>query len=184
MNGAANVVGQAGKSARRARIPLAAFFLSLLIFINGCATTQSPTLSRSKQFPDDAFITQRGTLTAPFIGQFTFNGYLAMSATGGKRLIVTENFGGVVADVLIKTDGAIYIMRSSPAFKPKWIRDYLAADVQCIFGNASPKNCPGQMLDPKHFLIKRRWYKLDLKIVEIKSGPQSPEMFDETKAVK
>jgi hypothetical protein len=31
--------------------------------------------------------------------QFTLNGYLANSATNGQRLIITENFGGVLADV-------------------------------------------------------------------------------------
>jgi hypothetical protein len=153
----------------------------LLLFLAGCATTPRTTIPRA-QFPAEALITQRGVLTV--LGrQFTLNGYLAQSATG-KRLIVTENFGGVLADVLVKPDGAAYVMRSSPAFKPKWIHDYLAADVQCIFGNEPRQNCPGQMLDPKHFVIKRRWYQLDLRIVEVKPGQQSPEMFDETKAEK
>lgn len=157
-------------------------YLLLLALSVGCATTPRTTLSHTAQFPADAFITQRGTLTAPFIGQFTFNGYLAMSAQGGKRLIVMENFGGVLADVLVKPDGTIYVMRSSAAFKPEWIRDYLAADLQCIFDDGPRENCPGQMLSPNHFEIKRRRYKLDLRIVEIKPGPQSSEMFDPSKA--
>lgn len=159
---------------------LLAFLLTLLA---GCATTPRTTVSRTTQFPADALITQRGVLTV--LGrQFTLNGYLAQSTAGGKRLIVTENFGGVLADVLVKPDGSAHVMRSSAAFKPKWIHDYLAADVQCIFGNEPRENCPGEMIDPKHFVIRRRWYKLDLKIVEVKPGLQSSEMFDESKAAK
>ena len=74
--------------------------------------------ARRKSFPADALITQRGVLTV--LGrQFTLNGYLASSATGGKRLIVTENFGSVLADVLVKPDGSVQVMRSSRAFKPE-----------------------------------------------------------------
>jgi len=40
------------------------------------------------------------------------------------------------------------------------------------------------MLSPTHFLIERRRYKLDLQIVEIKPGPQSPDLFDAAKAEK
>ena len=54
--------------------------------------------------------------------QFTLNGYLALSKTGGKRLIVTENFGGVLADVLVKPDGEVFVMRSSQLFRPEWIQ--------------------------------------------------------------
>jgi hypothetical protein len=73
-------------------------------------------------------------------------------------------------------------MRSSRAFKPKWIERYIAADVRCLFGNPSETDCPGQMLSPTHFLIERRWYKLDLHIVETKPGPQPAAVFDATKA--
>ena len=97
---------------------------------------------------------------------------------------MTENFGSVLADVLVKPDGKVYVMRSSRAFKHKWIERYIAADVQCLFGNSQQADCPGQMLGPNHFLIKRRWYKLDLHIVETKPGLQPPEMFDITKAEK
>jgi hypothetical protein len=156
----------------------------LLVLLTGCATTpQSQIQRRTDSFPADALITQRGVLTV--LGrQFTLNGYLSISATGGKRLIVTENFGGVLADVLVKPDGTAYVMRSSRSFKPKWIHRYIAADVECIFGTSSKPDCPGQMLSPTHFLIKRRWYKLDLQIVETKPGPQSPDLFDESKAEK
>lgn len=158
--------------------------LSILVclLLTGCATTPPSQIQRpTNPFPADALITQRGVLTV--LGrQFTLNGYLALSATGGKRLVVTENFGGVLADVLIKPDGAVYVMRASRAFKPKWIRRYVAADVECIFGSSPRPDCPGQMLSPTHFLIQRRWYKLDLQIVEIKPGPQSADSFDASKA--
>lgn len=158
------------------------FFALLLALLAGCATPPHSTLPREPQsFPTDALITQRGVLTV--LGrQFTLNGYLATNATGAKRLIVTENFGSVLADVLVKPDGSVRVMRSSRAFKPAWIRDYIATDLQCIFGDAPRANCPGQMLSPTHFQIQRRWYKLDLQIVETKPGPQPAETFDEAKA--
>lgn len=156
----------------------------LLVLLTGCATTPRSQIQHpTSLFPGDALITQRGVLTV--LGrQFTLNGYLSISATDGKRLIVTENFGGVLADVLIRPDGAVYVMRSSRSFKPKWIRRYIAADVECIFSNIPRPDCPGQMLSPTHFLIERRWYKLDLQIVETKPGPQSADLFDESKAEK
>lgn len=155
-----------------------------LVVLTGCATTPRGQIQRQHDFvPADALVTQRGVLTV--LGrQFTLNGYLSISATGGKRLIVTENFGGVLADVLIKPNGSVHVMRSSRAFKPKWIRRYIAADVECLFGDGSRTDCSGQILSPTHFLIERRWYKLDLQIVETKPGPQPVAMFDESKAEK
>ena len=114
--------------------------------------------------------------------QFTLNGYLASSSTNGQRLVVTENFGSILADVLVKPDGKAYVMRSSRAFNYKWIERFIAADMRCLFGNSQQTDCPGQMLGSNHFLIERRWYKLDLHIVETKPGLQSAEMFDATKA--
>lgn len=150
--------------------------------LTGCATAPRPQIRRpADTFPADALITQRGVLTV--LGrQFTLNGYLANSATNGQRLIITENFGGVLADVLVTPDGKAHVMRSSRAFKPKWIERYIAADIRCLFGNSTETDCPGQMLSPTHFLIERRWYKLDLQIVETKPGSQPTEMFDAAKA--
>ncbi len=163
------------------RLSLIALVAALL---TGCATAPRPQIHRpTKAFPADALITQRGVLTV--LGrQLTLNGYLASSATNGQRLIITENFGSILADVLVTPDGKAHMMRSSRAFKPKWIERYSAADVRCLFGNATETDCPGQMLSPTHFLIKRRWYKLDLHIVETKPGPQPAEMFDAAKAEK
>ena len=160
-----------------------AFVFLLIVILSGCATSPRNQIQRpANSVPQDAMITQRGVLTV--LGrQFTLNGYLSISAGNGKRLIVTENFGGVLADVMIKTDGTVHVMRSSRAFKPKWIRRYVAADLECLFGN--PKDdCPGQTLNLNHFVIKRRWYRLDLQIVETKPGPQPASMFDESKAEK
>ncbi len=116
--------------------------------------------------------------------QFTLNGYLALSAAGGKRLVVTENFGNVLADVLITPDGTAHVMRSSRAFKPEWIRRYLAADVQCLTGGSSAEGCPGEHLGEAHFLVQRRWYTLDLKTVKVAAGPQSATMFNPSRAEK
>jgi hypothetical protein len=156
----------------------------MLLLLAGCATAPRIQIQRPPDlFPTEALITQRGVLTV--LGrQFTVNGYLAMSPSGAKRLIVTENFGSVLADVVVKPDGNIQVMRSSRLLKPEWIRRYVAADLECIFGTAPKSDCPGQMLSPTHFLIERRRYKLDLQIVEIKPGPQSPHLFDGAKAEK
>jgi hypothetical protein len=154
------------------------FFL-LLLLLAGCATAPpAGNLPRVvNSFPANALVIQRAVLTVHG-RQFTLNGYLALSKIGGERLIVTENFGGVLADVLVKPDGKIFVMRSSRLFRPDWIKKYLAADLECIFGNSTKTNCPVQMLSPTHFVIERREYTLDLQIVETKPGPQPPEMFD------
>jgi hypothetical protein len=86
--------------------------------------------------------------------------------------------------VLVKPDGKIFVMRSSKIFTPKRIRRFVAADLETIFGGAPAAKWPVQILDANHFLLKRRWYSLDLRIVETKPGAQSAEMFDETKALK
>ena len=158
-----------------------AFPLLWLLLAAGCATPPAPgnLPHATNSFPADALVTQRGVLT--FWGrQFTMNGYLAISASGGHRLIVTENFGNVLADVLVKRDGTVVVMRSSRAFKPEWIKRFVAADLQCIFGDAPRADCPGRQLSPTHFVIERRQYKLDLQTVEVKPGPQPAALFDET----
>ncbi len=154
--------------------------LLMVLMAAGCATAPVSTLPQSgHSFPGDALITQRGVLTVRG-RQFTLNGYLARNSAGAMRLIVTQNFGGVLADVLIKPDGTIHVMRSSSALKPEWISRYIVADVQCIFGDAPTEGCPGRKLSETHFVIERRPYTLDLQIVETKAGLQPPEMFDET----
>ena len=159
------------------------FFLALVL-LTGCASTPRAQIQRApNSFPADALIIQRGVLTV--LGrQFTLNGYLASSSTNGQRLVVTENFGSILADVLVKPDGKVYVMRSSRAFKHKWIERFIAADMRCLFGDSQQTDCPGQMLGSNHFFIERRRYKLDLHIVETKPGVQPPEMFDTTKAEK
>lgn len=155
-----------------------------ILFLSGCATAPRHQIQRPPEaVPADALITQRAVLTV--LGrQFTLNGYLATSATNGQRLVITENFGNVLADVLVTPDGKAYVMKSSRAFKPKWIERYVAADVRCLFGNPTDTDCPGKILGPNHFLVTRRWYTLDLQIVDIKPGPQPATMFDAAKAAK
>jgi hypothetical protein len=157
------------------------FFL-LLLLAAGCVTTPpSGNLPRlANLLPADALMIQRAVLTVHG-RQFTLNGYLALSSTGGKRLILTENFGSVLADALVKPDGKIYVMRSSQLFRPGWIQRYVVADMECIFGAATQADCPGRMLNPTHFVIEHHGYNLDLQIVETKPGPQPLELFDETR---
>jgi hypothetical protein len=159
-------------------------FIVLTALLAGCATAPPPNLPHpTREFPADALITTRGVLTARG-RQFPLNGYVSRSATGGQRLIVTENFGNVMADVLVKLDGTVRVMRAGSVLRPTWVERYMAGDLICIFGGGTEIDCPGQMLSPTHFIIERRWYKLDLQIVDIKPGPQSPGLFEEKPAGK
>lgn len=175
-------------SRRRLHLPQRHFFGALLaaalVVITGCASVPKTSFRpASSPFPPDALVTQRGVLTV--LGrQFTLNGYLSLNAAGAKRLVLTENFGNVLADVLVTPDGAAHVMRSSRAFKPEWIRRYLAADVQCLTGGSTAEGCPGQCLSETHFLVQRRWYKLDLQTVKVVAGPQAATLFDPSRAEK
>jgi hypothetical protein len=133
-------------------------------------------------FPTDALITHRGVLTVFGGRQFTLNGYLSTSATLGQRLVITENFGNVLADVLVTPEGRAHVMKSSHAFKPEWIERHIAADVRCLSGTNPPGDCPGAMIAPDRYVIQRRWYRLDLRTVEIKPGAQPATLFDTTNA--
>jgi hypothetical protein len=163
------------------------FFVLLLAWIAaGCVAPPPPPISAPRlmaSIPTDALVTQRAVLTARG-RQFALNGYLAQSATGGRRLIITEMFGQVMADVLVKPDGTVHVMRSSRIFRPAWIERYVAADMQCVFGGAPDTGCPVRRLSATHFVVERSWYKLDLQIVDTKPGPQPPELFDEKQEAK
>lgn len=175
-------------SPRRLRVAQKLFICALLaatlIVITGCASVPKTSFRpATSPFPTDALVTQRGVLTV--LGrQFTLNGYLALNATGGKRLVLTENFGNVLADVLITPDGTAHVMRSSRALKPEWIRRYLAADVQCLTGEPVAEGCPGEHLSETHFLVQRRWYQLDLQTVKVAAGTQAATLFDPSRAEK
>lgn len=153
------------------------------VILSGCATSPNHFSRPANLFPENGFITQRAVFSA-FGKQYPLNGYLAVSETGGKRLVVTESFGHVLADVLVKPDGIIFVMQSSRVFSPKYIRRGLAPDLECIFGDTTNANCPVQMLSPNHFLLHRHFYSLDLRIVDVKTGTQPADLFDETKAEK
>ena len=128
-------------------------------------------------------MTQRGVLTVKG-RQFSLNGYVARSATHGLRLIVTENLGSVLADVLVKTNGSVFVLKSRPPFQPAWVQNYIATDLKCVFTAAPETNCPVQFVSPTHFIIERRWYKLDLRTVDVKPGVQPAQMFDEMQGDK
>jgi hypothetical protein len=148
----------------------------------GCATPPLPASGPrpASSSPQEELVTQRAVLTVRG-RQFALNGYLAESAMGARRLIVTEMFGHVLADILVKRDGTAQVMRSSKLLRPGWIERYVAADMQCVFGGDQDAACPVQKLTATHFVIERRWYKLDLQIVDTKFGPQPAELFDETR---
>ncbi len=155
----------------------------LLSWAAGCATPHSVPPPRASinppVFPPEALVMQRGILTARG-RQFSLNGYVASSQSRGLRLILTEDFGGVMADVLVNPAGQALVLQAKPPFRPAWVERYIAADLRCIFGQPAETNCPVQMLSPTHFLIERRWYKLDLRTVEVKPGVQPAEMFQPT----
>ena len=92
----------------------------ILLLAAGCASTPPPKQFSSPAgiFPADGLLIQRALFTARG-RQFALNGYLALSAAGGKRLVVTETFGNVMADVLVKPDGKIIVMQSSRMFPEK-----------------------------------------------------------------
>jgi hypothetical protein len=152
--------------------------------MTGCTTTKTTTTTGARpQFPPDAFMTHRAIFTARG-KQYALTGYLVLSESGGKRLIISQQLGQTMADLLVKPDGTVHVMQSSPAFKPEWVRKYVAADLECIFGKHPQKKCPLQVLDPNHFVIKHFFYKLDLRIVETKTGRQPESLFDPAKAPK
>jgi hypothetical protein len=151
----------------------------------GCTTTKTKTNAGAVEgdFPANAFMTHRAIFTARG-KQYALTGYLALSESRGKRLIISQPMGQTMADVLVTPDGTVHVMQSTPAFKPEWVRKYVAADLECIFGKHPQKKCPVQVLDAKHFIIKHFFYKLDLRIVETKVGPQPEKLFDPNRATK
>ena len=155
--------------------------IGLFLLAAGCATAPTPgnpvKPPAASNIPPDALVTQRGLLTIHG-RQFSLTGYVACSESEGLRLILTENFGGVLADVLIKPDGNVFVMRWKPPFRPAWIQKYVAADAQCVFGKNAQPPCPVRLSGPNHFIIERRAYRLDLQTVEIKPGAQKASLFD------
>lgn len=162
------------------------FILWLALLAAGCAAPKDFTIRNpapfphpAKLFPAEALVTQRAVLTVHG-RQFTLNGYVAKSETRGLRLVVTENFGGVLADVLVTPGGKILVLQARPPFRPAWVKRFLAADLQCVFDDRAETDCPLQMLSETHFVIERRTYKLDLRTVDVKPGLQSAAMFEAT----
>jgi hypothetical protein len=155
-------------------------FLSALL-LAGCATPQivlvPPVSHPAKLFPADAFITQRAVLTVHG-RQFTLNGYVAKSEARGLRLIVTENFGGVLADVLVKPDGNIFVLKANPPFRRAWVEKFIAADLKSVFNDQAKITGSLRMLSDTHFVIERSGYELDLRTVDVKPGLQPAEMFE------
>lgn len=167
-------------------VSLYLFLFSIAVFlIPGCATSKSETKAAvaERNFPANAFMTHRAIFTARG-QQFALTGYLAMSETGGKRLIISQSLGQTLVDLLIKPDGTIQVVQAGSVFKPKWIRRYVAADLECIFGKHPSKHCPVQTLGPNHFLIKHFFYKLDLRIVETRIGPLPQSLFEPSQPKK
>jgi len=164
-------------------------YLMLLVsvLLAGCSATKQSLPQAvpmpAQLFPPEALVTQRGVLTVRG-RQFSVNGYVARSQTHGLRLIMTENFGAVLADVLVNPEGKVFVMQSKPPFRRVWVERYIAADLKCIFGTETETDCPVRSLGPTHFIVERRWYKLDLWTVETKPGPQPADMFDVTRTRK
>lgn len=151
------------------------FGLLSMLFLAGCATNK--LAGPERHFPPNAFMTHRAIFTARG-KQFALTGYLVLSETQGKRLIISQSLGQTMADLLVKPDGTVQVMQASPAFKKEWIRRYVAADLECIFGEHPKKHCSVQVLGPDHFFVKHFFYKLDLRIVETRPGPQPPSLFE------
>jgi hypothetical protein len=156
----------------------------VLLLAAGCATPPPTThySASAQSFPAEGFLVGRALLTIHG-REFALNGYLALSPSGGKRFVVTENLGATLADVLVKPDGRVYIMKPNRLFPEKYVRRFMVPDLECVFGGAPPSaNCPVTVVSANHFVIDRGNYRLDLRIVQTTPGPQSPTLFDETHA--
>jgi hypothetical protein len=159
------------------------FFLLLLLLAAGCASAPPPAhfARPTGMFPAEGLVVQRALLTIHG-RQFALNGYLALSSQGGKRLIVTETFGTVMADVLVKPDGKVFVLHSSRLFPEKYIRQLVLPDLECIFGSSPAENCPVTMPEANHFVIDHGSLQVDLRIVETKTGAQPATLFEPTPA--
>lgn len=157
------------------------FIVLFALLMAGCAAPKfaepPPVAHPASLFPAEAFVTQRAVLTVHG-RQFTLNGYVAKSEARGLRLIVTENFGGVLADVLVKPDGKVFVLKAGPPFRREWVEHYIAADLKSIFDDHTKTDGSLRILSDTHFAIKRSGYELDLRTVEVKPGPQPAEMFE------
>lgn len=148
-------------------------FPLVLLLATGCATQLPSSHTIPNAFPADALVTQRAVLTVHG-RQLSLTGYLSLSAARGKRLIVTENFGAVLADVVVQTNGTMRVIRSGQFFRPEWIQRYVIPDLECLTGIGS---CPVQNVSATHWIIERPAYTLDLQTVQIAPGSQSPDLF-------
>ena len=144
----------------------------LLMMGAGCRTAplEPRAVAPVAAFPADAFITERAVFAA-YGMQFPLNGYLALSATGGKRLVITESFGHVVADVLVRPDGTVFVMQTSRLFPEKSVRYGIASDLQCIFGGFPPQPVAVKTIAANHFIIRHGFYSLDLRLLKIEPRP-------------
>src|SRR5690349_6649747 len=90
-------------------------FLSVVL-VTGCTTTKTKTTAGAveRNFPPNAFMTHRAIFTARG-KQYALTGYLALSESGGKRLIISQPMGQTMADVLVTPDGTVHVMQSTPA---------------------------------------------------------------------
>ena len=160
------------------------WLLATVLIVSGCATpkpsaTAGAPVRTAELFPSEALITQRGVLTVRG-RQVPLIGYVARSETNGLRLIMMEGFGAVLADVLVKPNGTVFVMKVTPPFRAAWVEKFVAADLRCVFDSASVSECPLRMASSNHFVIERRRYTLDVQTVEVKPGVQPAAMFDET----
>jgi hypothetical protein len=161
------------------RTVLSTAFSLLIPLLAGCANLPASRVATpAVHVPAEAFMVHRVVLTARG-KEYALTGYLALSQNRGMRLVVSDLFGQQLADVLLKPDGSVHVMKFSPLLRREWIEKYLAADLNCLFGEAKA-GCPVTVLNPGHFLLQRRWYRLDLRIVETRPGSQPDPLFDET----
>src|SRR5437899_5190674 len=111
------------------------FLLLLPVWLIGCAT---PVPQRTPvHVTTNALLTQRAVLSMHG-RQFTLNGYLALSETGGMRLIMTHSLGQLMADVLVKPDGAVFLMRPSPVLRRVWVEHCVAGDIRRFLETSAP----------------------------------------------
>jgi hypothetical protein len=82
-------------------------------------------------FPAAYRSTQRAIITARG-KQFTCDGLLAVSPTGGHHLALVSSFG-TVTDVRVTPAGQVEVLKETPLLRADWSRRFVARDLQRLF---------------------------------------------------
>jgi hypothetical protein len=112
--------------------------------------------SRAEQTIKNLFLTQyRATQRAIVTAggkQFTCDGLLQVSPTGGHHLAIVSSFG-VVTDLRVKSDGDCELLKVTPLFREDWSRRFVARDLRWLFVAPAHLRPAGHFADGKLNLL-------------------------------